>query len=107
MSRIILERAGYEVLTAEDGPDALAQFRAAPDRVAVVVLDVNIPGFNGWEVLAELRRLRPGVRVVMTSGNGSEAMEAAVEWDEPTAVLLKPFLPADLTAVVTRVLGAP
>lgn len=104
MGRIILEREGYRVLTAEDGPAAVACFRAEP--ADAVVLDLNIPGLGGWAVLAELRRLRPGARVVVSTGSATHDGPSGSR-EAPTAVLPKPFLPADLVAVVARVLAAP
>lgn len=107
IARMVLTRAGYQVLTAEDGPDALAQFQAAADRIAVVVLDLNLPTTTGWKVFADLRRLRPGVRVIVMSGTQVEQLDVVTDREEPTAVLPKPFLPADLSGVVARVLARP
>ncbi len=106
MSRMLLEREGYPVLTAEDGPTAVARFQGAADAIGVVVLDLNIPGFGGWAVLAELRRIRPRVRVVVTTGNVADD-SGTVSQEPPTAVLPKPYRPSDLIEVVARVLAAP
>ncbi|QDU19627.1 Response regulator SaeR [Urbifossiella limnaea] len=105
MARMVLERAGYAVLGAASGPDAVAVFRDN-DQIAVVVLDLNLPGLNGWEVLAELRRLRPDARVVLTTGSTIDDTPAAEPQHLPTAVLPKPYRPADLVAVVGRLLAA-
>jgi two-component system response regulator AtoC len=102
MARLVLDRAGYDVTTVADGPAALAAFG---DRVAVVVLDVKLPGLSGWQVLAELRRLRPDIRVVLTTGTHYDEPGGEAQ-DVPTAVLPKPYRPADLVAVVGRVLAA-
>lgn len=105
MARMVLERAGYVVLGAADGPSAVTLFRDR-ERVAVVVLDVNLPGLTGWEVLAKLRRLRADSRVVLTTGTHYDEPAGAGPQDVPTAVLPKPYRPADLVAVVGRVLAA-
>lgn len=102
MARLVLDREGYDVITAVDGPAAVTAFGAG---VSVVVLDVNLPGLSGWEVLAELRRQRPDVRVVLTTGTHYDEPGAEAQ-DVPTAVLPKPYRPADLVAVVGRVLAA-
>jgi len=103
MARVVLDRAGYDVTEAADGPAAVAAFR---DDTAVVVLDVKLPGLSGWDVLAELRRLRPDVRVVLTTGSIYDEHDGDVTQAVPTAVLPKPYRPADLVAVVGRVLVA-
>ena len=62
---------GYAVSTAQDGPEALQQVKAA--RPHVVLLDINMPGMDGLEVLRHLRAFDPEVGVIMVSGNGDEA----------------------------------
>jgi CheY-like chemotaxis protein len=63
--RIVLERQGYRVLTAADGEAGLRVF--ADERVDVVVLDYFMPGMNGGEVAAEMRRLRPEIPIILLS----------------------------------------
>ena len=65
----ILERSGFEVTSAPDGPTALRMLYA--DRPDVVVLDVTMPGMDGWEVLERIRDLTD-VPVLMLSGRGDE-----------------------------------
>lgn len=63
--KILLERAGYRVLTAPNGPDGLALFSAEP--VEAVVLDYSMPGMDGGEVAARMRQLRPEVPILLLS----------------------------------------
>ena len=63
--RIMLERAGYKVLTAEGGLEAIALF--ADNSVDVVVLDYSMPGMNGGDVADELKKRRPEVPIVLLS----------------------------------------
>jgi CheY-like chemotaxis protein len=63
--RIVLEREGYSVLTALDGPTGLRLF--ADERVDAVVLDYFMPAMNGGEVAAEMRQLRPQVPIILLS----------------------------------------
>ena len=55
--KILLERAGYRVLTAPDGPSGLAIFSAEP--VQAVVLDYSMPGMHGGEVAVRMRQIKP------------------------------------------------
>jgi DNA-binding response OmpR family regulator len=69
MTELLLQRAGYCVRTAHEGDGALAEVRAnAPD---LVLLDINMPGMNGWEVLRLLKEdeLTRGIPVIMFSVN--------------------------------------
>ena len=63
--KILLERAGYRVLTAPDGPSGLALFSAEP--VQAVVLDYSMPGMHGGEVATRMRQIKPGVPILLLS----------------------------------------
>jgi CheY-like chemotaxis protein len=63
--RILLERAGYRVLTAEDGSKGLELFAKEP--VAAVVLDYAMPGMNGAEVARNMRKTKPNIPILMLS----------------------------------------
>jgi DNA-binding NtrC family response regulator len=99
--RAVLERE-CEVLEAEDGPGALAL--AGAREVDLCLLDVRLPGMAGIEVLERLKRLDPGIEVVLltavrTVRTAVDAMKlGAYEY------LTKPFAVADLRGVVQRAL---
>ena len=63
--RILLERAGYRVLTALDGPSGLEIFAREP--VEAVVLDFSMPGMTGGEVAVRMRKVKPAVPILMLS----------------------------------------
>jgi CheY-like chemotaxis protein len=63
--KILLERAGYRVLTAPDGATGLEVFAAEP--VEVVVLDYSMPGMHGGEVATRMRQIKPDVPILLLS----------------------------------------
>src|SRR5580693_6220133 len=63
--KILLERAGYQVLTALDGPSGLEIFSAEP--VEAVVLDYSMPGMHGGEVAAMMRQAKPNIPILLLS----------------------------------------
>jgi CheY-like chemotaxis protein len=63
--KILLERAGYRVLTASDGPTGLAIFSAEP--VEAVVLDYSMPGMHGGEIAIQMRQVKPKVPILLLS----------------------------------------
>jgi CheY-like chemotaxis protein len=63
--KILLERAGYRVLTAPDGPSGLEVFSAEP--VEAVVLDYSMPGMHGGEVAIRMRQAKPQVPILLLS----------------------------------------
>jgi CheY-like chemotaxis protein len=75
--KTLLERAGYRVLTAPDGPSGMSLFEAEP--VEAVVLDFAMPGMNGAEVAGHMRRQKPNVPILLLSayvGLSPEALES-------------------------------
>ena len=65
--KILLERAGYEVLTALDGRTGLEVFASQP--VQAVVLDYTMPGMNGGEVANRMRQTKPEIPILLLSAN--------------------------------------
>lgn len=63
--KLLLERSGYKVITAQDGQSGLALFQQNP--VEAVVLDFAMPGMHGGEVAARMRALKPDVPIVLLS----------------------------------------
>ena len=73
--RMLLERAGYRVLTAPDGAAGIAIFASAP--IEAVVLDFAMPGMNGGDVARSLRSIKPEVPILMLSAYTSLPPEIA------------------------------
>jgi DNA-binding response OmpR family regulator len=98
----LLQRAGFEVVVAHDGDDALARVRTAdPD---LVVLDVLMPGRDGRAVLRQVREERRSVPILLLTQVG-ESGERAMALDEGADDYLnKPFDPAELVARIRAVL---
>lgn len=63
--KLVLEREGYKVLTARDGPTGLSVFKS--HKVDAVVLDFAMPGLDGGQVAAAMRRTKPNVPILMLS----------------------------------------
>jgi CheY-like chemotaxis protein len=63
--KILLERAGYQVLTAQDGYSGLELFASQP--VEAVVLDYSMPGMHGGEVAQRMRQTKPAIPILLLS----------------------------------------
>ena len=85
----ILEDQGYEVVTAESGEEAVRVFGA--HTFDVILMDVKMPGMNGVESFIEMKRLRPGVKVIMVTAYGVEEMIRQALAEGALAVLHKPL----------------
>ncbi len=104
VARRALVRMGLEVLTAEDGRAGLAIYEARRDEIALVLLDMMMPGMGGKETLTELRRVDPGVRVVLTSGYNEQDAISQFAGRGLVGFLQKPWQPKELRELVVRAL---
>jgi len=102
----MLETAGYRVLIARDGAEAVQVFRAHADEIRLLLLDVVMPNMTGPSACAAIRALRPDVAVIYSTGYADGATAAALIGDG-TPVLDKPYLPAVLLREVRRALDTP
>jgi DNA-binding response OmpR family regulator len=102
---INLRLEGFEVVTAEDGPDALA--KAIAVRPDLVLLDVRMPGIDGYTVCARIRAdaSLAAVRVVIVTANYGSAEVAAARRAGADDFLVKPFLPTTLLDMAKAMLG--
>ncbi len=97
LARSVLVEAGYRVMTAADGEEALVAAREAGDAFDALVTDVVMPRMSGTELAARLRERVPDLKVVLTSGYPER--EGRVEL--PAEVFLaKPFRPDDLLRAI-------
>jgi len=94
----LLTRIGCEVVEASGGAEALEIYTRGP-RPSFVLLDLEMPGLSGLEVLTKLLELDPGAHVLVASGHREPAKEQAVR-AAGGAFLGKPFNSAELTAAV-------
>ncbi len=95
---VCLRPAGFEVTLASDGPSGLNA--ALSDPPDLVILDVGLPGMDGWEVLSHIRadeRTRDVTVLVLTAHAQEETREKA-DRDGADAFLTKPFRPNELRA---------
>jgi CheY-like chemotaxis protein len=109
-----LRKQGFNVHEAADGPLALDLFQTHEPEIDVIVLDVNLPRLPGWEVLKELprppareilrqfRRIRPGVKIILTSTSSQQSVWTALG-EPPWAFLQKPYR---LSALIDILRGA-
>ena len=68
LTRLILRGAGYEVIEAIDGVDALEKFSPIKEKIDLVLLDVVMPGTGGKEVMEEMLEHRSDLKILFTSG---------------------------------------
>jgi CheY-like chemotaxis protein len=106
VSRRILERAGYRVLTAHDGEMALTMFRAHRHEISLVLLDAVMPRLSGQDAYRRLKDEYPEVRVIFCSGYAPETAHSNFIVQEHLRLVEKPYNPAVLLSTIREVLDA-
>ena len=97
-----LKKAGYQVLEAEDGKKAVESFFQESD-IALVILDVMMPGYDGWTVCREIRKTSK-VPIIMLTARGEESDELFGFDLGADEYIAKPFSPNILVARVQALL---
>ena len=96
---INLRRAGYEVIEAESGEEALEKLKAQKD-IRVALLDVMLPGIDGFEVCRRLRAHDATIGIIMLTARSQEMDKVTGLMTGADDYVTKPFSPAELTARV-------
>ncbi|TMI76983.1 MAG: response regulator [Bacillati bacterium ANGP1] len=98
----VLSRAGYTVITAPSGEDAVALLTR--EAFALVISDIRMPGISGLEVLERAKATYPEIRVVLITGFGTPQMLTRAQQSGADRILTKPFNPMELLAAVREIL---
>jgi two-component system chemotaxis response regulator CheY len=105
MVKLTLSSAGYSVLEAADGKEALARIGDA--EISMVLTDLNMPNMDGLTLIRELRKL-PSCKfipIIFLTTESDEGKKAEARQAGATAWITKPFKQEQLLAVVKKVLG--
>ena len=91
-----LEETGFEVLLAGSGHEALDIFVERASEIDAVLLDMSMPRMSGEQTLVKLRRMRPHVKVLLTSGHSEQEVSQTFEGETVPAFIQKPFRASEL-----------
>ncbi len=104
LGRNVLTRFGFDVLTARDGREALDRLEANPEGVDMVMLDLTMPRVTGEQAFREIRRLRPDLPIILTSGYSEGATVSHLLDGGPAAFIQKPYRLAQLQTTIQQVM---
>jgi len=107
VTRATLESAGYRVVTAEDGADAMCRFADHHAEVALVLTDMMMPVMDGRALILALRRHDPQVEIIAVSGLNANGQVARVAHAGIAHFLTKPYTAGDLLRSIQAVLAKP
>jgi CheY-like chemotaxis protein len=103
--RKVLQASRFQLDVAEANDGAAAIAAAKAQRFDFVFLDCQMPGLDGFAVLAEFRTAHPAMKVVMITGTRDVRIEDRARAEGATDFLYKPFFAKDIDAVLNRLLG--
>ncbi|PWU03825.1 MAG: hypothetical protein C5B51_18045 [Terriglobia bacterium] len=98
-----LESWGYGVLLAENGQIAIDMYAAAANEISLVLLDLTMPVMNGEQTLQRLQRIRPDVKVILTSGYDEADALSRFRGADLAGFLQKPYTAGQLAGSVKRI----
>jgi signal transduction histidine kinase len=100
-----LELLGYDTIAAVDGVEGVRIFRERLNEIDLVLLDFVMPRMNGVEAFEELIRIKPDVKVILSSGYAEEVVLQRFPGPQPAGILHKPYKLEVLKDELDRVLG--
>ena len=101
----LMTRLGFQVLCAADGEQAIALFRVQAPRIALVLLDLTMPHLDGVQTLAELRRIRPDVPVIVSSGHSESDVRQRFAGLPVNGYVAKPYTLESLRTALANALS--
>lgn len=101
----LLQKAKFEVVTAENGAEAVRAVESDPEKFDCIVLDLTMPVMDGTEALALIRRIDPDLPVILCSGYTAHQIEDLLAADPHAVFISKPYHPKRLLTAITEAIS--
>ncbi len=102
LASMLLEELGYQVMVAVDGKDGVEVFEQHRNSITGVLLDMTMPHMNGEDCYSELRKINPGINVILSSGYSAEDATARFKGKGLAGFIQKPYLVDHFQKVVVE-----
>ena len=102
--RDVLKESGYRVIEADDGEEAVSKFMENKDTIDLLLLDVVMPKMSGREAYEIIKKVKPEIKLLMTSGYSADFISKKRMLEEGLNFLAKPMSPANLLKKVREAL---
>lgn len=99
----LLQRQGLSTLTAEDGVQALEVYEAQPEKIGVVITDLNMPRMDGFGLIRRLTETSRPPAIIVTSGLPEMIQEVRRIWGDTVVVMPKPYDAKDVAMALQKV----
>jgi signal transduction histidine kinase/ActR/RegA family two-component response regulator len=104
MGKKMLENLGYKVSITSNSISALEEFKKDPDKYSLLVTDQSMPNISGTELAIMMKKIRPGLRVIIITGYADNLSEEVLSQSGISEVILKPMILDDFSKIIRRVL---
>jgi nitrogen-specific signal transduction histidine kinase/CheY-like chemotaxis protein len=104
VAQLMLEKLGFRVISASNGPDAIEIFKNQKDQITLIILDMIMPEMNGGDVFDRLKAIDQNVRVILASGYSLNGHASDIMTRGCRGFIQKPFSLEDLTRKIQDVL---
>lgn len=104
VERQMLERTGYKVTISTSSLEALKLFKKSPEAFDLILTDMSMPGMTGDQLAHEIRKIRPGVPIIICTGFSERINKEKAEEIGVNGFLMKPVVKSDLAKTVRKLL---
>jgi DNA-binding NtrC family response regulator len=91
IAQALLKKLGFTVIEATNGKEALELYQKNDADIILVVTDMGMPVMNGYELFRELKKLRPGLPIIISSGFGDIDVTSKIAREDIAGLIGKPF----------------
>ena len=103
---LMLEKMGFKILKANSPEKAYKIYSVEKDNIDLVILDMIMPGDNGAEAYQKLKKIKPGIKVLVSSGFWKDVHVKEILNDRPNSFIQKPFRYEELNEKVDSILSS-
>lgn len=100
----MVRHCGLTTITAADGAEAVTKFRAHSHEIDLVLMDLTMPNMDGVSAMIELRKIKPDIRIILSSGFNEQELDERIRDQNPSGFIRKPYSLKNLEAELRRVL---
>jgi DNA-binding NtrC family response regulator len=101
-----LSKAGFKLIIAEDGEDALRKFKRHQDTISLVISDMVMPKMKGRVLYEAICKINPGIKMIFISGYSADMTQCSEMPRNQVGFISKPFSKEDLLGKIRSILGS-
>jgi CheY-like chemotaxis protein len=103
--KTLLHGDGHEVISAQDGMEAVQQYKTHGKKIQLFITDVEMPNLDGVEAYRQIKIMDPEAKVIFVSGALNTRLEKQLESEGIQAFFQKPYVPAEILKKAREILG--